>query len=188
MALVVPSFYMDTPKANTRHIINNEGVIIDVVRLPDNLFEQATVTVDIIFIRRSGNKVHNILETTTLQQGDAHDNINKYWIKNPKRILGQLQLKWVEKYKRYVPSCITENREQSLRYLTICEFTQMTIENYQKIVEKPAITGEELTGIVTQMEILLNRINQRFNEQQELIKQQAADVFQLADLQRKAYA
>ena len=134
MALVVPSFYMDIPKSHTRHIIDNESVVIDVVRLPDNLFEQATVTVDIIFIRKSGNKIHNIVETTKLVQDKASENINKFWVNNPNRILGTLKLKWVEAYNRHVPTCWTENKAKALQYLTICEFTQTTIENYQKII------------------------------------------------------
>lgn len=134
MALVVPSFYMDIPQSNTRHIIENESVVIDVLRLPDNLFEQATVTVDIIFIRKTGRKIHSITETTILEQGNAKDNINKFWINNPNRILGELRLKWVPAYNRHVPTCYTENRQKALSYLTLCEFTQKTIENYQKIV------------------------------------------------------
>ena len=46
LAFVMPSFFMDKPKGHTRHIVDNEAVIIDVVRLPDNLFKQASVTVD----------------------------------------------------------------------------------------------------------------------------------------------
>lgn len=134
MALVVPSFYMDIPQSNTRHIIENESVVIDVLRLPDNLFEQATVTVDIIFIRKTGKKIHSITETTILEQGNAKDSINKFWIDNPNRILGELRLKWVPAYNRHVPTCYTENRQKALSYLTLCEFTQKTIENYQKIV------------------------------------------------------
>ncbi|MBX9868132.1 MAG: SAM-dependent methyltransferase [Burkholderiales bacterium] len=134
MALVVPSFYMDIPKANKRHIINNEAVVVDVVRLPDNLFEQATVTVDIIFIRKTGNKIHDITETIELVQGKAKDSINKFWNDNQNRVLGELKLKWVECYKRHVPTCAANDKEQALRYLNLCEFTQSTIENYQKII------------------------------------------------------
>lgn len=134
MALVVPSFYMDIPKAHTRHIIDNESVLIDAVRLPDNLFEQANVSVDIIFIRKSGNKFHNILYAPKFTQGNASDYVNKFWLDNPNRIIGKLKLKWVEAYKRYVPSCQAQSKEQALQQLNICEFTQSTIENYQKIV------------------------------------------------------
>ena len=133
MALVMPSFYMDIPRANTRHIVDNESVVIDVVRLPDNLFQQATVTVDIIFIRKSGKKIHDIVETTQFVQGMASDSINKFWVNNPKRVLGKLKLKWVEAYNRYVPTCQTDNKEDVLRYLNGCEFTQSTIDNYQAI-------------------------------------------------------
>ena len=137
MALVVPSFYMDIPKANTRHIIDRESVVIDVLRLPDNLFEQATVTVDIIFIRKTGNRIHNIVETATFRQNGVEDSINKFWFENPNRILGELRLKWVQVYNRHVPTCYTENKHKALEYLNLCEFTQRTLENYQKIISCP---------------------------------------------------
>jgi type I restriction-modification system DNA methylase subunit len=155
MALVVPSFYMDIPQSSTRHIIENESIVIDVLRLPDNLFEQATVTVDIIFIRKTGRKIHSIIETTILEQGNAKDNINQFWIDNPNRILGKLQLKWVPAYNRHVPTCYTENRQKALSYLTLCEFTQKTIENFQKIINdypvvQPSSILSELRQELTQ--------------------------------------
>lgn len=134
LAFVMPSFFMDKPKGHTRHIVNNEAIIVDVIRLPDNLFEQATVTVDLVFIRKTGNKVHDISMVTELVQGNAKDEINEFWIKNPNRVLGELKLKWVECYKNYIPTCESPSRHQSLKYLSLCSFTQETIENYQKVI------------------------------------------------------
>ena len=134
LAFVMPSFFMDKPKGHTRHIVNNEAVIVDVIRLPDNLFEQATVTVDLVFIRKTGNKVHDISIVTELVQGNAKDEINEFWVKNPNRVLGELKLKWVECYKNYIPTCESPSRQQSLKYLSLCSFTQETIENYQKVI------------------------------------------------------
>lgn len=180
MALVVPSFYMDIPQSNTRHIINDEAVVVDVVRLPDNLFEQATVTVDIIFIRKTGNKIHDITQTTELVQDNAKDSINQFWINNPNRILGELKLKWVECYKRHVPTCATKDKEQALRYLNLCEFTQTTIENYQKIIatttnqtqknqaKTKAINDELLVISKTEYTNLLASISEVFLEVEEL--------------------
>jgi hypothetical protein len=110
-------------------------VIIDVVRLPDNLFDQATVTVDLVFIRKTGKKIHDITNTMELMQGNAKDEINQFWVKNPNRVLGELKLKWVECYKNYIPTCQTQNREQALKYLAVCDFKQETIENYKTITD-----------------------------------------------------
>lgn len=135
LAFVMPSFFMDKPKkCTTRHIIDNEAVVIDVVRLPDNLFEQAKVTVDLVFIRKTGNKIHDIMDTVEFVQGKACDEVNKFWLTHPNRILGELKLKWVECYKNYIPTCQTQNKEQALKYLSVCDFKQETIENYAQIV------------------------------------------------------
>lgn len=170
LALVVPSFYMDIPsiKSNTRHIIDNESVVIDVIRLPDNLFEQATVTVDIMLIRKSGNKVHNIVDTTILKQDKAEDSINQFWTKNPNRILGELKLKWVQAYNRYVPTCYTESKEKALSYLNLCQFTQQTIENYQRITANQTECQESIaiTSITesSTANALIHELHKELNE------------------------
>lgn len=142
LAFVMPSFFMDKPKGHTRHIVDNEAVIVDVVRLPDNLFDQATVTVDLVFIRKTGKKIHDITTTVELTQGKAKDEINQFWVKNPNRVLGELKLKWVECYKNYIPTCQTQNKEQSLKYLAVCDFKQETIENYKAITDTNISTSQ----------------------------------------------
>ena len=134
LAFVMPSYYMDIPHKNTRAIVNNEAVLIDVIRLPDNLFAQASVTVDIVFVRKSGNQIHNFVNTVPLEQHGNKDCINEYWAANPKRILGELKLKWVEAYHRYVPTCYMVNINQILTNLTNCKFSDKTRNNYHSIV------------------------------------------------------
>jgi type I restriction-modification system DNA methylase subunit len=161
MALVVPSFYMDIPRANTRHIVDNESVVIDVVRLPDNLFIQANVTVDIIFIRKTGKKIHDITKVTEFKDGNAKDSINEYWLNNPNRILGKLKLKWVNAYNRHVPTCEAENKEDILKKLNSFEFTQWTIDNFLAISGERSTTdnllletGDQVYEIFTEIEEL----------------------------------
>jgi hypothetical protein len=138
-------------------------VVIDVIRLPDNLFEQATVTVDIIFIRKTGNKVHNIVDTTIFKQGKAEETINQFWIDNPNRILGELRLKWVQAYNRYVPTCYTENKAKALSYLNLCEFTQKTIENYQRITAKHPESRESIANDSVAKD-LIHELHKELNE------------------------
>ena len=134
LVFVLPSFYLDIPKRNTRHIVDNESVIIDVVRLPSNLFAQATVTVDILFIRKTGNKLHNILNTTKyVDENGNSDCINEFWVKNRHRILGELKLKFVGKYNRWLATCETNNKQELLGYLVNCKFDVSTINNFNKV-------------------------------------------------------
>lgn len=151
LAFVMPSFFMDIPKGHTRQIIDNEAVLIDAVRLPDNLFSHATVTVDIVFIRKTGNKIHNFVETAKLEQDCKADNINQFWIDNPNRILGELKLKWVEAYNRYVPTCQTQNKAQALQFLAVCEFKAETIENYQQIANVVSTNNSNLANEIHEL-------------------------------------
>ena len=136
LVFVLPSYFMDIPGRNTRAIINNEAVLIDAVRLPENLFEQATVTVDILFFRKTGKKIHNFTKSVVLTQDDKKDNVNEFWQANPHRILGELKLKWVEAYKRYVPTCETTDIDKVLNFLVNCKFDDSTKANYANIITR----------------------------------------------------
>ena len=176
LAFVLPSFYMDIPRSNTRHIIDNESVVIDVLRLPENLFDQATITVDILFIRKTGNKIHDITQTATYNQGEASEQLNAYWLNNPKRIIGKLKLKWVKAYNRYVPTCEVQDKAKTLNYLKCCEFTEATISNYQNIIATEAATKpvnqdapqvvRDINQLLTEVVCISNELGQwatRFN-------------------------
>ena len=154
LAFVMPSFYMDIPRSNTRHIIDGESVIIDVIRLPENLFEQATVTVDIVLLRKTGNKIHDIVKTTTLTQGEASEQINEFWIKNPHRVIGELKLKWVKAYNRFVPTCETQNKAKTFYYLENCQFDNSTLENYQSIVKNEVLANDEIFTDINLIQVL----------------------------------
>ncbi len=133
LAFVLPSYFFDIPRKNTRAIIDGEAVLIDAVRLPENLFDQAKVTVDIIFFRKTGKKIHNFSNTVIFDGGGKKDNINEFWQKNPHRVLGKLELKWVHAYKRYVPCCVVSDKNRILNYLINCKFNNLTFENYYNI-------------------------------------------------------
>ena len=161
LAFVLPSFYMDIPRSNTRHIIDNESVVIDVLRLPENLFDQATITVDILFIRKTGNKIHDITQTATYNQGEAREQVNAYWLNNPKRIIGKLKLKWVKAYNRYVPTCEVQDKFKTLNYLKCCEFTEATISNYQNIIATEAASkpvNQDAPQVVRDINLLLTEV------------------------------
>ena len=134
LAFVMPSFFMDIPAKHTRHIVDNEAVLIDAIRLPDNLFSNAKVTVDILFFRKTGNKKHNFRESIEIEQNQAKEFINKFWLENPRRVLGNHVLKWVEAYKRYVPCCTADDSQKVLNYLKTCSFDEKTILNYKEIL------------------------------------------------------
>lgn len=134
LAFVMPSYFMDLPRANTRHIVNKEAVILNVFRLPEDLFDHATVTVDVVFLRKVGKRLHDIEKVSTFKQGDKKDMVNNYWLKNPMHILGELQLKWVNAYSRYVPACVNNRKEELLHRLENPKFNQTLLDNYNQIV------------------------------------------------------
>jgi hypothetical protein len=145
-------------------------VIIDVIRLPENLFEQATVTVDIVLLRKTGNKIHDIVKTTTLTQGEASDQINEFWIKNPHRVIGELKLKWVKAYNRFVPTCETTDKAKTLDYLERCQLANdeiFTDINLIQVLHDNFIAIEQLESEANNMKIKLSKLH---NDTWEIIE------------------
>ena len=126
---------MDIPNKHVRDIVDKEAVLIDAIRLPDNLFPHAKITVDILFFRKTGNKKHEFAKTKKIQQGEATEYVNQYWLLNKHRVMGEMHLEWVEVYKRYVPSCTTKDSQKVLQYLKSCSFDEKTIANYKEIIQ-----------------------------------------------------
>lgn len=161
LAFVMPAYFLDFSSRNTRSIINNEAVLIDALRLPDNLFEQATVTVDIIFFRKTGNQLHQFCNTVKFEYEGREDFINEFWFNNPNKILGKLYLKWVEAYKRYIPSCRAINPDKTLESLANYELNNTLKENFINIIkEQPQEIENPLKGkLLNLIERLQNLLN-----------------------------
>ena len=63
LAMVLPSYFMDNVKDHTRHIIDREGgSLITAYRLPEDLFQDAKVTIDLVFLKK-GKTDHKWLRT-----------------------------------------------------------------------------------------------------------------------------
>ena len=71
-------------------------------RLPDNLFDCAKVTVDIVFLQKADMHV-SWQKTSNIEIGKYKKPINEYFITNPDNILGELDV--VKMYERMGLTC-----------------------------------------------------------------------------------
>lgn len=103
IAMVLPQFFLDNVKDHARDIINQSGVnLILAYRLPDNLFVDAKITVDLVFLQ----KTDKILEWQTTKPkiiGKYSRPMNEYFCNNPHHILGELRM--VPMYERMGITC-----------------------------------------------------------------------------------
>lgn len=120
LAFVINSYFMDNICDHVRDIIKKEGCsLLAAYRLPDNLFNNAKVTVDIIFIIK--NKLNTKWQITNpITIGNKTKPINEYYINNQHNILGNLTI--VPMYKRTGLTCkgdgdLEIKLQDRLRYL-----------------------------------------------------------------------
>ena len=103
IAMVLPQFFLDNVRDHARDIIAASGVnMLSAYRLPDNLFANAKITVDIVFLQKS---ITNIAwkKTQNINIGNHNKPINEYFIKNPDNVLGELDI--VKMYQRMGITC-----------------------------------------------------------------------------------
>lgn len=90
LAMVLPQYCLDNISDHPRNIMNDHGSLISAYRLPDSMFDNAKVTVDVVFyIKRKINDT----QFTNLKPivVNGHNlKMNEYYINNPTHIIGKL--------------------------------------------------------------------------------------------------
>lgn len=110
LAMVLPSFCLDNLDCHVRDIIYKEGGrLLQAYRLPDNLFADAKVTIDLIFIVKDDQA-----NQTPWQKAVKIDEVtgriiymNEYFVNHPQNVFGELKV--IDAYKRKVLACQGDN-------------------------------------------------------------------------------
>ncbi|GAO98034.1 modification methylase TaqI [Caedimonas varicaedens] len=92
LAMVLPSYFLDNVKGHVRTLIDREGgSLLAAYRLPDDLFQDAKVTIDLVFLTK-GKTSHPWVETQKVTIGTESKPLNVYYHTHPHHILGQLEI------------------------------------------------------------------------------------------------
>ena len=109
LAMVLPSYFMDNISKHVRYIIQKEGGhLITAYRLPDNLFENAKITIDIVFLRKSHTGVA-WTNTKRINIDNMSLPINEFFYDNRNHILGRLAV--VDMYQRKGLTCLSKGKD-----------------------------------------------------------------------------
>jgi predicted RNA methylase len=92
LVFVINCYFMDNIRNHVRDVITKEGgSLLAAYRLPENVFQNAKVTTDIIFITK--NKLPTKWQKTKpITIANQTKQINEYYINNPQNILGRLNI------------------------------------------------------------------------------------------------
>ena len=91
LAMIVPRYFLDSYRRHVRHIIAKEGgALVAAYRLPENLFDDAIVTVDIVFLQKTKTNI-NWLNAERITHGDKQAFINQYFLERRENILGEIE-------------------------------------------------------------------------------------------------
>jgi hypothetical protein len=103
LAMVLPSYFLDNGRDHVRHIIDKEGgSLLAAYRLPEDLFCDAKVTIDIVFLKK-GKAGKKWLQTKDVRIGGKSKPLNEYYHLHSHHILGNLEI--VPMYERMGLTC-----------------------------------------------------------------------------------
>ncbi len=103
IAMVLPQFFLDNVKEHARDIISADGInMLFAYRLPENIFSNAKVTVDIVFLQKRQTNVA-WQKTEYIEINGYRKPINEYFVANPWNVLGKLDV--VPMYGRMGITC-----------------------------------------------------------------------------------
>lgn len=112
LAMILPKYFMDNCKEHAREIIAKEGgSLLAAFRLPDNLFADAKVTVDVVFLIKEPSKLNWVTcEKRWIDRDTVY--INRYFLDNPSHVMGKFSL--VDAYGRLELTCRQESESQDV--------------------------------------------------------------------------
>lgn len=112
LAMVLPSYFLDNETQHVRHLVQQEGgQLLAAYRLPDDCFSDAKVTVDVVFLQKSGEgKAWATVKP--VQVGNLSQPLNEYYHQHSHHILGNLEI--IDMYQRKGLTCKTRGSINTL--------------------------------------------------------------------------
>lgn len=91
LAMVVPCYILDNPKRHLRKQIAEMAELITAYRLPENLFDDAKVTVDVVIFQRTHTPQKDWIDSQEVAFADGNQlYMTNYFIDNPNYVIGKL--------------------------------------------------------------------------------------------------
>ncbi|MBA2710086.1 MAG: SAM-dependent DNA methyltransferase [Tatlockia sp.] len=165
LAMVLPRYFLDNRKDHAREIIHQEGgSLLAAYRLPDNLFADAKVTVDLVFlIKEAGER--DWLHFDKIKIDNEVSYINRYFSMNPSHIIGELAM--IEAYGRPELTCRQSKREDTWSLLRQL-LTQFPVRKLPTIEECKAELAQRLALLDKQIHALSMTKNQLLIAERDL--------------------
>ena len=91
LAMVVPCYVLDNPKRHSRKQIAEVANLVDAYRMPENLFDNAKITVDIVVFQRTSSPKKDWTDTVFIELPNKERFcIARYFADHPDYIIGKL--------------------------------------------------------------------------------------------------
>ena len=108
LAMIAPRYFLDAPRKHVRSIIEQEGGSLwRAWRLPDNLFDDAKVSVDVVFLQKKARQNPTWIPSHEVRDGPKKAFMNQYFFDHPECVLGDIE--FFEIYGRWEIKCVNRS-------------------------------------------------------------------------------
>lgn len=175
LAMVLPRYFLDNKNKHVRHIIAKEGGhLLAAFRLPYDMFDDAKVTVDIVFLQKRTQAEPAALwtESNFIRNGQQRASLNRYFIQNPDRVLGKLT--FLECYGRPEIQCERQGGNEELwkKLLGFVPRGSLNAAEPVAVAAAPAATDKTREYLQDRLSLLLRQhatLQQEINRLQSIL-------------------
>lgn len=165
LAMVLPRYFLDNRRDHARDIIHKEGgSLLAAYRLPDNLFMDAKVTVDVVFLIKEARDTDWICFDKQRIDNETVF-INRYFAANPAHVIGELGV--IEAYGRPELTCRSNGKSDTIGSLRE-HLAWFPPQKLQSIDECKAQLAKRMSLLDKQMQSLARMKNQLTQAQRDL--------------------
>jgi len=170
LVMVLPKYFLDNRRDHARHIIHKEGGrLLAAYRLPDDLFCDAKVTVDIVFLTKQSGVTDWLHAEKQFVDGKPLF-INRYFIQNPSHIIGKLSA--IEAFGRAELTCKHSSQIDTFEALNT-QLQAFPPAQLRSLPEYKAMLKQKLDVINAKITQLNKEREELLQVEREIAKQEA---------------
>ena len=177
LAFVLPTYCLDNVKNHSRHIMSKYGSLLAAFRLPENMFDSAKVTVDIVFFIKKKEHYTNFLNTTKINVKGHNLPINQYFIDNPNHVIGEFDT--CNMYNERIGLTVKNNNSKEIVFKKLNDL----VNNLPQIIKPKSESTNLFAKVDLSIEklsksnnLLQKRLNDLEIQKLEILKQELLEI------------
>ncbi len=166
LAFVVPTYCLDNTRSHARDVLSKYGRLLASYRLPENMFDNAKVTVDVVFIMKTQNPAigYDFLNVLDVECRGKKFPINEYYHHQPKNVIGYFDT--CRMYEGRIGLTVKNSKSKAEMFAAL----DIKIQNLEKVI----VTKSKDTQLLIKIQNIKAKLQSRI--QGESLQSKIAEI------------